>query len=359
MQVAGLRGQALRSRLGPSRGVVVVGGVLLLALAGVAAVLAPGRAGASPEPARYAPLDRPGPALHVSAELLANSLTCSAGLATSKHEPILLVPGTTLTPKVDFGWNYERAFTAQARPWCAVTLPQSAMGDVQTAGEYVVNAIRTMHARSGKKVEILGHSQGGMVPRWALRFWPDTRSMVDDVIGMAPSNHGTVVAYPVCPPAIGCAPAFWQQRYGSRFLRALNSGAETFPGISYTDIYTVEDEVVQPNLNDHGSSSLHGGGGSISNVAVQSVCPLHVADHLLVGTADPVAYALVLDALTHSGPADPGRISKFVCGRLVQPGVNPLTFVTDFAGLGAYVATTIALTPHVAAEPPLAPYVLA
>ncbi len=333
------------------------GGVLLaLALAGLVAVLAPSSAGASAHPSGYAPLGRPGPALDVPAPVLAHSLACRGDLATSRYEPILLVPGTTLTPTVDYGWNYERAFTAQGRPWCAVTLPQSAMGDIQTAGEYVVSAIRTLHARSGKKVQILGHSQGGMVPRWALRFWPDTRAMVDDVIGMAPSNHGTVIAEPVCPPVVGCAPAFWQQQYRSPFIQALNSGAETFPGISYTDIYTLEDEVVQPNLDDHGSSSLHGGGGAITNVSVQSVCPLHVADHLLIGTADPVAYALVLDALEHAGPAEPGRISRSVCAALFQPGVDPLTFATDFAGLGTYVARTLALTPHTPAPPPLAAY---
>ena len=30
-----------------------------------------------------------------------------------------------------------------------------------------------------------------MIPRWALRFWPDTRVMVDHVVGLSPSNHGT------------------------------------------------------------------------------------------------------------------------------------------------------------------------
>jgi triacylglycerol esterase/lipase EstA (alpha/beta hydrolase family) len=219
---------------------MVGGGALAFALVALLAVVAPGPAGGSEAAAgAYARLDRPGPTLDVPAAVLAKSLTCTANLARSSREPILLVPGTTLTPAVDFGWNYERAFTAQGRPWCAITLPDSAMGDIQVAGEYLVYSVRTMHARSGKKVQIVGHSQGGMVPRWALRFWPDTRAMVDDVIGMAPSNHGTIIADPVCPPIVGCAPAIWQQQYGSTFLQALNSGAETFPGISYTDIYSL------------------------------------------------------------------------------------------------------------------------
>jgi len=32
----------------------------------------------------------------------------------------------------------------------------------------------------------------------------------------------------------GCAPALWQQTYMSNFVRAMNSGGETFPGIDYT-----------------------------------------------------------------------------------------------------------------------------
>jgi hypothetical protein len=45
------------------------------------------------------------------------------------------------------------------------------MADIQTAGEYVVYAIRTMPAAYGGRIDIIGHSQAGMVPRWALRFW--------------------------------------------------------------------------------------------------------------------------------------------------------------------------------------------
>lgn len=333
--------------------------VLACLLAGAVLVLGgslPARAatGASP----YAPLDRKGPPLDVPARLLRASLHCSGHLAASADEPVLLVPGTLLNPTTDYSWNYERAFTAQHRPWCAVTLPDDGLGPIPTAGEYVVHAIRTMYARSGRRVEILGHSQGGMVPRWALRFWPDTRHMVDDVIGMSPSNHGTLVAYGVCPPAIGCQPAIWQQESGSPFIAALNSGAETFKGISYTDIYTSTDEVVFPNLTDEGSSSLHTGQGRITNVSVQRICPVHVADHILVGTSDPVSYALVMDALEHRGPARPSRISPSVCTQLLQPGVDPATYPTDLAETLASVATLLATQPRVPAQPALPAYVM-
>jgi hypothetical protein len=215
-----------------------------------------------------------------------------------------------------------------------------------------------MHARAGHRIEIIGHSQGGMVPRWAFRFWPDTRSMVDDLVGMSPSNHGTFDADAVCLAA--CPASFWQQRDTSDFIKALNSYQETFPGISYTVAYTRLDEVVFPNLSDEGSSALHGGGGAIRNVGIQQVCPLDVSDHLAIGTYDPVAYALAIDAITHPGPADPARLAGTgVCAKLLMPGVNPLTFATDEAASIAGIGASIASATFVPKEPPLRCYVTA
>jgi triacylglycerol esterase/lipase EstA (alpha/beta hydrolase family) len=205
-------------------------------------------------------------------------------LAGAQRDPVLLVPGTTLNPKVQFSWNWERALSQRGMPSCTIALPDDGLADIQVAGEYLVHAIRAMHAGAGRRVDVAGHSQGGMVPRWALRFWPDTRAMVDDLVGLSPSNHGTVDANAVCLP--GCAPAFWQQRRGSDFLGALNSVQETFPGIDYSVIYTRLDEIVVPNLGPAASSKLEGGGGEITNVAVQEVCPLNVSEHLAVGTYD-------------------------------------------------------------------------
>ena len=268
---------------------------------------------------------------------------------------MLLVPATGVNPHANYSWNWEPALSSLGIPWCTVELPGNSMADIQVAGEYVVHAIRKMYAVSGRKISIMGHSQGGMVPRWALRFWPDTRAMVDDDIGFAASNHGTSAAIPVCLP--GCSPAFQQQRSDSQFTAALNSGQETFPGISYTEVYTHTDWVVIPNLDSSGSSSLHGGGGEITNVAVQDLCPLDLNEHLLLGTIDPVAYALAIDAISHPGPADPARVSPPCLG--LNPGINPLSFATDMASAMLVLTSTIATYPHVASEPPLACYALA
>lgn len=312
--------------------------------------------------AEFAPLNKKGPKLVVPTAALQAALVCTPSVSTQRREPILLVPGTTLTPEENFSWNYERALNSLGLPYCTIELPNHAMSDIQTAAEYVVFALREMarfgSRRHARKVQIIGYSQGGMVPRWALRFWPDTRKLVDDDVGLDASNHGTTTAEAACL-AEGCAPAVWQQRSSSAFTEALNSYQETFAGISYTEIYSQDDEIVVPNLNEEGSSSVHTGGGQIANIAVQEVCPGHVADHLAMGSYDAVGYALALDAITHPGPAQKSRIATAVCAEPFQPGVEAATFATEDANYDRKIGETFATYPHVASEPPLRCYVTA
>jgi len=294
-----------------------------------------------------------GPPLSVSHASLADNLDCHGDL--SRGTPVLLIHGTFLDARTNFDWNYEPALDRIGRAWCAVNMPGHGLRDIQVNAEYVVYAIRAMHQRAGRRIAIVGFSQGGMVGRWALKYWPDTRDDVDDYVGIDGSNHGTLDAYPVC--TVGCAPAVWQQQTGSRFLTALNDGPETFAGISYTEVYTLTDEVVVPNLPPAPSSSLFTGAGAISNIPVQSICPAHLADHLTMGSIDPVAWAVVVDALDHDGPARAPRIDPSVCTRALMPGVDWLTLPLNEARYNGEVARTLATYPHVGSEPDPAPYV--
>jgi hypothetical protein len=325
-------------------------------------------AGSAQAAQTYAPLDQPGPPLTVTLPQLQASLTCETGVRNAKVEPVLLNPATGVTAAQNYSWNWEPALDKLGIPWCAYTAPHSTLDNIQTSGEYLVHAIRTMYGLAHRRIAIMGHSQGGMSMRWPLRFWPDTRPMVEDVIGFSGPNHGTTVGGPgICGG--GCPPADWQQFAGSHFIQALNSYAETFPGISYTEIYTHTDEVVQPNSGPNASAALHTGGGQITNVATQDVCPRDTDEHLMIGTVDPVAYALAVDALTHPGPADPARVPQSVCSQLYMPGVNPLSAATYLQTLaGAPGLLSVAFTPaapaatgvqNVPAEPPLTCYVFA
>lgn len=299
----------------------------------------------------------PGPALIVPRADLEASLHCSADLSRADREPVLLVPGTTLTPDEHFGWNYMPALDALSWPWCAVTTPVHATGDMQVAAEHVVHAIRVMHERSGRRLAVLGGSQGGSLPRWALRFWPDTRAMVEDHFGLAATNHGgSGVAYycapdSVAPVGAGCMPAMWQQVSGSRFAQALNSGQETFVGVDYTEVSSHQDRITTP-----ADVSLRADGGRVTNVSVDDVCPGHVGDHIKVATYDPVGFALVMDGLTHDGPADPARLDRSACGQEIPPGVDPAVFAAGLAKAYALISQQMVLAPRVPGEPPLRCY---
>jgi pimeloyl-ACP methyl ester carboxylesterase len=318
-------------------------------------------AAVSAQAAEFAPIDAPGPALSIDLAQLRASVSCSDDVATNPRPPVLLVPATTVTSRENFSWSWQIALRRQGFATCTTDMPGRAgqnMDDMQTRAEYIVYAIRRVHRLSGgKRISIVGHSQGGMIWRWALRFWPDTRRMVGDAIGMAPTNHGSDVINTMC--AVPCAPAIRQQGNRSDWTRALNSYKETFSGIDYTVIYSTQDEFVRPDNDDNGTSSLHGREGRISNIAIQDLCPLDVDEHLLIGTMDVVAWALGLDALTHPGPADEHRLSNSVCSRERIPGFDPVAGWGPFGGAVLSVVWQLAAGPKSNSEPPLRCYVTA
>ena len=295
----------------------------------------------------YAPVGQAGPPLAVPNSALAGALACSPHLDGAARTPVLLVHGTSATREENWSSAYIPALTSLGIPWCAVQLPARATGDIQTSAEYVVHAIREMHRRAGRRISIIGASQGGTLPRWALRWWPDTRPMIDDVVALAATNHGTTQARLTCRR--GCVPAFWQQMDGSAYTRALNSIQETFAGISYTNVYTRFDEVVRPPE----SAELHTGNGRITNVEIQDICPLDPSEHLALSVGDPVAFAVAMDALRNDGPAGVARVAVRGCVQPGIPGFDPvgaaLGGVSFLAGRG-----TVA---NVKAEPALRCYV--
>ena len=223
-----------------------------------------------------------------------------------------------------------------------------------------MNAIRAMNAATGRRVDVLGHSQGGMVPRWALRFWPDTRAMVDDQIGMAPSNHGTDSAV----AALQRSRRLLRRRLAAGQRLGVHQGPELLPGDIRRD--RLHGDLHQdghgghPEPDETGSSSLRPGDGpNITNVAIQDVCPPDVSDHLAIGTTSNTAYALVIDAMDNPGPADPARVPIATCAITADAGGRPAHLPADAADAATAPANSYATAPRLAAEPPLACYVFA
>lgn len=261
--------------------------------------------------ARYSvPVEKLDAAL-ACAHIDGDTFRFGAVTGAGRSEPVLLVHGTGATREQNWEWNYWTALLDEGFEVCWVQLPNGSVGDIQISSEYVARAVEMMHKHSGEKVDVLGHSQGGLQPRWAIKWFP-SGDKVDDYVGLASPNHGTYMAG-YGPLAGPCFESCWQMRAGSNFLAALNADDETPGATSYTSIYTATDELVQPT----GTQALEGA----SNILLQDICPGRPVDH--VGIAgDYVTWELVLNAFTQTGPADPAELSADACTQTVIPGMD-------------------------------------
>lgn len=279
--------------------------------------------------------------------MLEQALECDADVADARRTPVILVHGTGATPEENWAGSYAKALPRVGFPVCTVELPERALVDLQVSVEYVVYAIREVHRISDREVSLVGHSQGGLHPVWALRFWPGLTGKVEDSIGLAAPYGGTAAANLGCGDG-SCIAAHWQMRQGSAYIEALRR--HTPPaGVSYTSIGTRTDEVVIPAPE---ATYLPGA----RNVFVQDVCPARPVDHFAMAF-DAVGYELVLDALTHPGPADTSRVSPQACTRLYAPGMDPLRVaVGGVSYFEAEVSRAVWGYPERESEPPLRPY---
>ena len=294
-------------------------------------------------PVNAAPAQDSGPALTEPPEVLAGALSCPATFR-GQHEPVLLVHATAETGQRNFSDNYGRVLPRMGYDVCTIELVDYARGDIQASAERVVYAVRTMAQRSGRKVQIIGHSEGPLPARWAIKWWPDVASLVDDLISIAGPYHGWFGTEAFC--SAGCAPALWQMRRGSKFMAVFNAGDETPGDVSYTSVYSVTDEVVQP----YSTTELEGG----ANIRVQDACPGRVTEHYEM-VYDAAVYAAVIDALTHPGPAVLDRLDRSLCGQLTMPGTTVVDLLAGEFG-GWIIGTPLLVSHAVDHEPPLAPY---
>ncbi|WP_203336985.1 lipase family alpha/beta hydrolase [Nocardioides limicola] len=288
----------------------------------------------------------PGPPYQTSVAVLDRAVNCTPDIKGRKT--VVLVPGTGMTVKETYGWGYERALPEAGFGVCTVELADRSLVSVYNQADYMVYAIRKARELSGRKVAVIGHSQGGSHPLWAMTFWPDVRAAVDDYIGLAPGVTGTRLGDVVCASG-SCAAIAWQVRFGSTYINRLHEGGLPV-GPSYTSIYTTFDEIVFPQP---AGSHIPGG----SNISVQSVCPLRVVEHATI-VADSVAWALTIDALTHPGPADPSRLTNRLglCLNRFMPRIDLVGMALGLASGGGHALTGLVTAPQVTAEPPLPDY---
>lgn len=228
----------------------------------------------------------------------ANDFSCRPSAAHPR--PVILVPGTFETMALN--WQAASPLLRNAG-FCVFALnyggspPFPATGPIAaSAGELAAFVDRVRAATGAAMVDLVGHSQGGMMPRFFLKNLGGAAE-VAHLVAITPSNHGTTLdglgllarVLPGGSALVGAAcPACADQLVGSPFLAALNAGDETPGPVAYTNIATRFDEVVTP----YTSSFLDGA----TNVTLQSGCPIDLADHL-AAPYDRRALQLVLDAL--------------------------------------------------------------
>jgi triacylglycerol esterase/lipase EstA (alpha/beta hydrolase family) len=196
-------------------------------------------------------------------------------------------------------------------------------GDIAvSAGQLSAFVDQVTAATGTSEVDLVGHSQGGMMPRYYIKNLGGA-AKVDKLVALAPSNHGSTLdgiielsrqlnlIDPINGLLNGPCEACVQQEAGSPFLTALNAGGETVPWVQYTVIESKFDEVVTPY-----TSAFLPAAPNVTNILLQNQCLLDATDHLEIA-ADPIALTDVLNALD---PAHPRRVPCEV----VLPVTGPL-----------------------------------
>lgn len=285
----------------------------------------------------------------VSEADLRAALYIPPGFTNGAKRPILFVPGTGAFGGVNFISNLGKLFGRdQGFDPVFLNVPGAMYNDTQINSEYIAYGINYLSSITGNKnnLAVITWSQGGLDTQWVLQYWPSTRPVVDDFISISADFHGTTLAYfvdPAFPDVIPVPPSVIQQEYDSDFVLTLRYGGGVAPYVPSTSVWSITDEIVQPQYDPYASASyfaqdLPGTPNtspvcpvnrnvSYTNAQIQTVCKDRPAGLIYPHEGvlyNPLAYALALDALTHPGP---GRIDRInldeVCNQVVAPGLSP------------------------------------
>ncbi|MCQ8772557.1 esterase/lipase family protein [Streptomyces telluris] len=168
-------------------------------------------------------------------------------------------------------------------------------------------------ATGADKVDIVGHSQGGAMPRYYLNFLGG-KDKVNSLTGIAPNNHGTTMSglvtlmdkIPGARKALGgMTPGLTDQAIGSDYLKRMNSVPDTVPGVRYTVIATKYDEVVTPYTSGYLT------GPDVRNILLQDLCAVDLSEHIAIGTVDRIVAHEVANAL------DPEHATPTTCASVI------------------------------------------
>ncbi|HEY7145931.1 MAG TPA: alpha/beta fold hydrolase [Streptosporangiaceae bacterium] len=191
------------------------------------------------------------------------------------------------------------------------TIPGSgfyAMGDIAASAHQLASEVNHVLAVTGaSKVDLVGWSQGGMMPRYYISKLGGA-ARVATLVGFAPSNSGTTLdglqtligdigleGVSTALLSVTC-PACAEQLQGSSFLTSLNQ-SPVAAGVTYVVIETRDDEVVTPYTN-----AFLPAGGSVQDITLQQQCAQDASDHISI----PYDSNALQDMINALGPDNPG-----------------------------------------------------
>jgi len=191
-----------------------------------------------------------------------------------------------------YAFNYG-ATIASLEVWPFIGPRIDGIGHIEKSAEELSSFVNNVLSKTkAAKVDLVGHSQGGMMPNYYIKLLGGA-SKVNELIGLAPSNHGTtldgittlVEKFPFAAEIINGlieflgAPALAEQEENSAFIKKLfGSGEPVASGVKYVVIETEHDEVVTPYTHAFLS------GSNVTNILIQEQCP-----------SDPVAHIGMFD----------------------------------------------------------------
>ncbi|WP_441245574.1 esterase/lipase family protein [Kitasatospora sp. McL0602] len=293
-------------------GAALATGALLAAVAAAPAAASPSAA-AVPSPSATDPAAAVAAAQALQATALpgANDWACKPSSAHPR--PIVLVHGTF----VDATLNWiELAPLLASEGYCVYAPTYGRMPGVpllaavgpaaESAAQLKTFVDGVLAATGAAKVDIVGHSQGGLMPRYYLKYLGGA-ARTGRFVALSPSSHGTTLdglatLAKGIPGATDALFGRWcraclDQVPGSDFLRQTNAGGDTVPGVEYTVLATRYDFVVTP------VSSQFLSGPNVRNVLVQDLCWADLAEHATM-QVDPVVLHEVTNVLdpAHATP---------------------------------------------------------
>jgi triacylglycerol lipase len=246
----------------------------------------------------------------------ANDWSCRP---TARHpRPVVLVHGTggnkntnwqTYAPLLANNGYCVYAFTYGVTAGTPPGADQfGGLDKIETSAHQLAAFVARVRAATGvTQVDLVGHSQGTLMPDYWLKFLGGA-PYVHSYVSLAPLWHGTSLGEPQQLAAAqkgygqsfdlpGC-PACTEMSTGSAFMSRMRAGGVAVKGVRYTNIVTTHDELVSPY-----TSGIEPG---MTNIVVQDHCATDYTEHFEIA-ADPVAAGYVLNAL------DPGHPRPVPC----------------------------------------------